>query len=50
MHYRSAEALNKFSKGFELEHKPLFRSTKHLKYMATAAVFELIAAPDDLGW
>ena len=44
MHYRIAEALNKFAKG-----KPLFRSTKHLKYMATAAVFELTAAPDDLG-
>ena len=46
MHYRSAEVLNKFAKGFELENKP---STKLRKYMATAAVFELTAAPDDLG-
>ena len=37
--YRSAEALNKFAKDFELENKPLFRSTKLRKYMATAAQF-----------
>ena len=35
LHYRSAEALNKFAK----ENKPLFRSTKLQKYMATAAQF-----------
>ena len=28
LHNRSAEALNKFAKDFELENKPLFRSTK----------------------
>ena len=39
LHYRSAEALNKFAKDFELENKPLFRSTKLRKYMATAAQF-----------
>ena len=39
MHYRSAEALNKFAKYFELENKPLFRSTKLRKYMVTAAQF-----------
>ena len=37
LRYRSAEALNKFAKDFELENKPLFRSTKLRKYMATAA-------------
>ena len=39
LHYRSAEALNKFAKDFELENKPLFRSTKLRKYLATAAQF-----------
>ena len=39
LHYRSAEALNKFAKDFELENKPLFRSTKLRKYMATGAQF-----------
>ena len=39
LHYRSNEALNKFAKDFELESKPLFRSTKLRKYMATAAQF-----------
>ena len=39
LHYRSAEALNKFAKDFELENKPFFRSTKLRKYMATAAQF-----------
>ena len=36
LHYRSAEALNKFAKAFDLENKPLFRSTKLPKYMVTA--------------
>ena len=36
LHYRKAEALNKFAKDFELENKPLFRSMKLRKYMATA--------------
>ena len=49
LHYRSADTLNKFAKEFELESKPLFRSTKLRKYMATAAVFELTAAPENLG-
>ena len=39
LHYRSAEALNKFAKDFELENKPLFWSTKHRKHVATAAQF-----------
>ena len=39
LHYRSAEALNNFAINFELENKPLFRSTKLRKYMATAAQF-----------
>ena len=39
LHYRSAEALNKFAREFELENKPLFRSPKLRKYMATAAQF-----------
>ena len=39
LHYRSAEVLNKFAKDFELENKPLFRSTKLRKYKATAAQF-----------
>ena len=37
LHYRSSEALNKFAKEFELENKPLFRSTKLRKLLATAA-------------
>ena len=39
LHYWSAESLNKFAKDFELENKPLFRSTKLRKYMASAAQF-----------
>ena len=39
LNYRSADALNKFAKDFELENKPLFRSTNLRKYMATAAQF-----------
>ena len=39
MQYRSAEALNKFAKDFELENKLLFRSTRLQKYLATAAQF-----------
>ena len=50
LHYRSSEALNKFAKKFELENKPLFRSTKPGKYIATATqFFELTAEPEDLG-
>ena len=39
LHYRSAEALNKFAKDFELENKPLVTSPKLRKYMATAVQF-----------
>ena len=39
LRYRSAEALNKFAKEFELYNKSLLRSTKLRKHMATAAQF-----------
>ena len=39
LHCWSAEALNMFAKDFELENKPLLRSKKLRKYMATAAQF-----------